>query len=62
MCAPTGAGKTNVGMLCILQQLGRARLQSGEYDLGSFKVIYISPMKVREGAGMQLLTTLERGR
>lgn len=46
LCAPTGAGKTNVGMLCILQQLARARRPDGTFDLASFKVIYISPMKV----------------
>ncbi|PFH35874.1 putative activating signal cointegrator 1 complex subunit 3 family 1 ASCC3L1 [Besnoitia besnoiti] len=46
LCAPTGAGKTNVAMLTILNVLGRHRsAKSGHIDLSSFKVIYISPMK-----------------
>ncbi|CBZ54476.1 RNA helicase-related protein required for pre-mRNA splicing, related [Neospora caninum Liverpool] len=46
LCAPTGAGKTNVAMLAILNVLGRHRnAKTGHIDLSGFKVIYISPMK-----------------
>jgi len=55
LCAPTGAGKTNVAMLTMLNILGQYRKQSmgGEddgynedmYDLNSFKIVYVAPMK-----------------
>ncbi|KAF8328166.1 Sec63-domain-containing protein [Cantharellus anzutake] len=46
LCAPTGAGKTNVAMLTILHELGKTREESTEaFDLTQFKVVYIAPMK-----------------
>ncbi len=55
LCAPTGAGKTNVAMLTMLNILGQFRKPSvdGEddgnnedmYDLKSFKIVYVAPMK-----------------
>ncbi|QRV91442.1 pre-mRNA-splicing helicase BRR2 [Ceratobasidium sp. AG-Ba] len=46
LCAPTGAGKTNVAMLTILNELLKARdEESGTFDLDSFKIVYIAPMK-----------------
>ncbi|KAH9830081.1 Sec63-domain-containing protein [Rhodofomes roseus] len=46
LCAPTGAGKTNVAMLTILNELGKYRdEQTGAFDLDSFKIIYVAPMK-----------------
>ncbi|KAG6820013.1 hypothetical protein H0H93_006477 [Arthromyces matolae] len=46
LCAPTGAGKTNVAMLTILNELSKHRDEvTGEFDLDSFKIIYIAPMK-----------------
>lgn len=45
LCAPTGAGKTNVAVLSILRVLGKARLADDSFDLSSFKVVYIAPMK-----------------
>ena len=45
LCAPTGAGKTNVAMLTILHEIGLHRLPSGEVDLGAFKIVYVAPMK-----------------
>ncbi|KAG7347010.1 DEAD/DEAH box helicase domain protein [Nitzschia inconspicua] len=60
LCAPTGAGKTNVACLAMLNILGQYRKQrsSGEYtegqveseekelfDLNSFKIVYVAPMK-----------------
>ncbi|KAH9477321.1 U5 small nuclear ribonucleoprotein 200 kDa helicase [Psilocybe cubensis] len=46
LCAPTGAGKTNVAMLTILNELSKHRNeQTGEFDLDAFKMVYIAPMK-----------------
>ncbi|KAI0918176.1 DEIH-box ATPase [Taiwanofungus camphoratus] len=46
LCAPTGAGKTNVAMLTILNELSKYRdEESGVFDLNSFKIIYVAPMK-----------------
>ena len=59
LCAPTGAGKTNVAMLSILNVLGQflkevvdsdsseknANKYRGKFDLSAFKIIYIAPMK-----------------
>jgi len=45
VCAPTGAGKTNIAMLSILQVLSQKRRVNGTFDLKSFKIVYIAPMK-----------------
>ncbi|OCB89341.1 Sec63-domain-containing protein [Sanghuangporus baumii] len=46
LCAPTGAGKTNVAMLTFLNELAKVRdEQTGEFDLDSFKIVYVAPMK-----------------
>lgn len=45
VCAPTGAGKTNIAMLSILQTLSQRRKPNGRIDTKSFKIIYIAPMK-----------------
>ena len=46
ICAPTGAGKTNVAMLCMLHEIGMHRSpQTGEVDLDAFKIVYVAPMK-----------------
>ncbi|SJX63979.1 probable ATP dependent RNA helicase [Sporisorium reilianum f. sp. reilianum] len=46
LCAPTGAGKTNVAMLTILSEIGKWRDEtSGEIDLNAFKIVYVAPMK-----------------
>ena len=45
VCAPTGAGKTNVALLTILQTLGLYGLASHSLDLNAFKIVYIAPMK-----------------
>ncbi|XP_072748400.1 activating signal cointegrator 1 complex subunit 3 [Anoplolepis gracilipes] len=44
ICAPTGAGKTNVAMLTVVHQL-KQNIQDGELQKGQFKIIYIAPMK-----------------
>lgn len=45
LCAPTGAGKTNVAMLSILQVLGSALQPDGSINKDAFKIVYIAPMK-----------------
>ncbi|XP_010425675.1 PREDICTED: DExH-box ATP-dependent RNA helicase DExH12-like isoform X2 [Camelina sativa] len=45
LCAPTGAGKTNVAMLTILQQLELNRNEDGTYNHGDDKIVYVAPMK-----------------
>ncbi|KAJ7063405.1 putative RNA helicase [Mycena amicta] len=46
LCAPTGAGKTNVAMLTILHELGKHRdEETGNFDLAAFKIVYVAPMK-----------------
>lgn len=45
VCAPTGAGKTNVAMLCIMHELGMHRKPDGKIDTAAFKIVYVAPMK-----------------
>lgn len=45
LCAPTGAGKTNVAMLCILHEIGMHLREDGTIDRDSFKIVYVAPMK-----------------
>ncbi|KAI0302834.1 Sec63-domain-containing protein [Multifurca ochricompacta] len=46
LCAPTGAGKTNVAMLTILNELGKWRdEETGTFNLDAFKIVYVAPMK-----------------
>lgn len=45
LCAPTGAGKTNVALMCILNQLGQHLREDGSFDLDAFKIVYVAPMK-----------------
>lgn len=46
LCAPTGAGKTNVAMLTILQELSKHRNEeTGKFRLNDFKIVYVAPLK-----------------
>eukprot|EP00457_Paulinella_chromatophora_P000104 gb/GEZN01000104.1/.p1 GENE.gb/GEZN01000104.1/~~gb/GEZN01000104.1/.p1 ORF type:complete len:2168 (+),score=390.44 gb/GEZN01000104.1/:405-6908(+) len=45
LCAPTGAGKTNVAMLTMLREIGIHRKADGTIDKDAFKIVYIAPMK-----------------
>ncbi|GAK66043.1 sec63-domain-containing protein [Moesziomyces antarcticus] len=46
LCAPTGAGKTNVAMLTVLNEIGKWRDDAtGDIDLNAFKIVYVAPMK-----------------
>lgn len=44
ICAPTGAGKTNVAMLSILHTI-RSYTDQGVIHRDQFKIIYVAPMK-----------------
>ncbi|GLU00132.1 hypothetical protein SLE2022_175240 [Rubroshorea leprosula] len=45
LCAPTGAGKTNVAVLTILQQLALNRNDDGSINHSKYKIVYVAPMK-----------------
>ncbi|KAL4570790.1 hypothetical protein LXL04_026453 [Taraxacum kok-saghyz] len=45
LCAPTGAGKTNVAMLTILQQIGLNMNEDGTFNHNDYKIVYVAPMK-----------------
>lgn len=45
LCAPTGAGKTNVALCCILNEIAKHRNEDGTINLDDFKIIYIAPMR-----------------
>ncbi|GMG99121.1 hypothetical protein Nepgr_000961 [Nepenthes gracilis] len=45
LCAPTGAGKTNVAVLTILQQIALNRGSDGSFNHNSYKIVYVAPMK-----------------
>ena len=47
MCAPTGAGKTNVAMLTILNTMHANMREDGSLNLQNFKIVYVAPMKVQ---------------
>ncbi|EDQ98075.1 uncharacterized protein LACBIDRAFT_150719, partial [Laccaria bicolor S238N-H82] len=41
-----GAGKRNVAMLTILNELAKHRdEETGTFDLDAFKIVYVAPMK-----------------
>nr|CAD2171818.1 unnamed protein product [Meloidogyne enterolobii] len=45
ICAPTGAGKTNIALLTILRTIRDNRTKNGKINKNAFKVIYLAPMK-----------------
>ncbi|XVE52318.1 hypothetical protein DITRI_Ditri02bG0113300 [Diplodiscus trichospermus] len=45
LCAPTGAGKTNVAVLTILQQLALNMGSHGSISHNDYKIVYVAPMK-----------------
>eukprot|EP00180_Rhodochaete_pulchella_P002135 Plantae.Rhodophyta-Rhodochaete_pulchella.ctg3224.p1 GENE.Plantae.Rhodophyta-Rhodochaete_pulchella.ctg3224~~Plantae.Rhodophyta-Rhodochaete_pulchella.ctg3224.p1 ORF type:complete len:759 (+),score=148.50 Plantae.Rhodophyta-Rhodochaete_pulchella.ctg3224:3-2279(+) len=46
VCAPTGAGKTNVALLTVLHEVQSNRADAtGILDKDAFKIIYVAPMK-----------------
>jgi DEAD/DEAH box helicase len=46
VCAPTGAGKTNIAMVAVLHEVGQHRdAARGAIRKDEFKVVYVAPMK-----------------
>ncbi|OLL21933.1 Pre-mRNA-splicing factor brr2 [Neolecta irregularis DAH-3] len=45
ICAPTGAGKTNCALLCIINELAKYRNSDGSFNTENFKIVYIAPLK-----------------
>ncbi|RDW25348.1 Sec63 Brl domain-domain-containing protein [Yarrowia lipolytica] len=45
ICAPTGAGKTNVAFLAMLRCLSHFRAPNGGFRTNDFKMVYIAPLK-----------------
>lgn len=44
VCAPTGAGKTNVAMLSVLREIGQ-HFVHGVLQKNDYKIVYVAPMK-----------------
>ncbi|KAL0384901.1 UNVERIFIED_CONTAM: DExH-box ATP-dependent RNA helicase DExH14, partial [Sesamum radiatum] len=44
VCAPTGAGKTNIAMISILHEIGQ-HFRDGYLHKDEFKIVYVAPMK-----------------
>ncbi|KAK9744291.1 Helicase conserved C-terminal domain [Popillia japonica] len=44
ICAPTGAGKTNIALLTIVQQI-KNFVENDVVRLEKFKIVYVCPMK-----------------
>uniref|UniRef100_A0AAY5EQB3 Helicase ATP-binding domain-containing protein n=1 Tax=Electrophorus electricus TaxID=8005 RepID=A0AAY5EQB3_ELEEL len=45
VCAPTGAGKTNVALMAMLREIGKHINMDGTINVDEFKIIYIAPMR-----------------
>uniref|UniRef100_G3PM43 Activating signal cointegrator 1 complex subunit 3 n=1 Tax=Gasterosteus aculeatus aculeatus TaxID=481459 RepID=G3PM43_GASAC len=45
ICAPTGAGKTNIAMLTVLHEIHQHLQPGGVIKKDEFKIIYVAPMK-----------------
>ncbi|MGH0127821.1 UNVERIFIED_CONTAM: hypothetical protein FKN15_052455 [Acipenser sinensis] len=45
VCAPTGAGKTNVALMCMLREIGKHINLDGTINVDEFKIIYVAPMR-----------------
>ena len=64
LCAPTGAGKTNVALLTVLHEVGKHINLDGTINTEGFKIIYVAPMKslVQEMVGNFSKVGLNLGR
>ncbi|KAK3540085.1 hypothetical protein QTP70_025649, partial [Hemibagrus guttatus] len=45
VCAPTGAGKTNVALMAMLREIGKHINMDGTINVDDFKIIYVAPMR-----------------
>ena len=44
VCAPTGAGKTNIAMIAVLREVA-SNMRDGVIQKADFKIVYVAPMK-----------------
>lgn len=44
VCAPTGAGKTNIAMITVLREIGQ-HIRHDVVQKSEFKIVYVAPMK-----------------
>lgn len=44
VCAPTGAGKTNIAMVAVLHEIAK-HMNAGKIQKDEFKIVYVAPMK-----------------
>ncbi|KAH9288103.1 hypothetical protein KI387_032220, partial [Taxus chinensis] len=44
VCAPTGAGKTNIAMIAVLHEI-KQHIKNGILHKNEFKIVYVAPMK-----------------
>ena len=58
LCAPTGAGKTNVALLSILHEIGKHINMDGTINIDDFKIIYIAPMRYNWVESVYFFNTL----
>ncbi|KAG8652395.1 DExH-box ATP-dependent RNA helicase DExH14 isoform X2 [Manihot esculenta] len=56
VCAPTGAGKTNIAMISILHEIGQ-HFKDGYLHKDEFKIVYVAPMKA---LAAEVTTTFSR--
>jgi pre-mRNA-splicing helicase BRR2 len=45
VCAPTGAGKTNVALLTMMREIGKHINPDGTINVDEFKIVYVAPMR-----------------
>ena len=45
VCAPTGAGKTNIAMIAVLREVSQHIGDDGAIQKDDFKIVYVAPMK-----------------
>ncbi|RNA15787.1 U5 small nuclear ribonucleo helicase -like protein [Brachionus plicatilis] len=46
ICAPTGAGKTNTALLCMMREIGKhVDASTGQINVDQFKIVYVAPLK-----------------
>lgn len=45
LCAPTGAGKTNVALMTMMREIGKHINDDGTIRTDDFKIVYVAPMR-----------------
>ena len=49
ICAPTGAGKTNIALMAVLREIGNHDPELGSLEREKFTIVYVTPMKALAG-------------